>query len=199
MPEIGRGQKAALLEAYTATVSLLPSSLRTEFPIIGGTALIILGSTRISVDVDFAVSATALIAFSIAAANDPRFLKGAVDDWTYICQGEGIHDINVPLEFLQMDGGFVPSIKVVKPAGEGFRASLGELARMKANAYAARDDVKDRDDFEFLLRKMEETAEGFEGVELQEEDLENIEAAAVDCSSKPVNLLKRLLKESGHQ
>ena len=174
MSNIGLGQKAALSEAYTAAVSLLPLSLRAEFLVIGGASLILLGSERKTEDVDFAVSATALNAFEEAATTDPRFSKGAVANWTYSCQGEGIKDIKVPLEFLQMGGGFAPKISIVKPVGEGFRGSMGELLRMKGNTYMSRGEVNDRKDFCFLLEKMEETEEGFEGVELEEEDASGV-------------------------
>ncbi len=141
------GSKAALLEAYAVTVSLLPSSLRAEFPVIGGASLVILGSKRKTEDVDFAVSPAALFAFEEAACNHSRFSKGAVAEWTYSCQGEGIEEVKVSLEFLQMGGDFAPNIKVVKPVGEGFRAGMGELVRMKANAYTARGEDKDLEDF----------------------------------------------------
>ena len=97
-----------------------------------------------------------------------------------------------------MGGGFAPNIKVVKPVGEGFRAGMGELVRMKANAYTARGDDKDLEDFRFLLNKMEETGEGFEGVELEEEDLENMDATAADCGEWYSVLLKELLRKAGH-
>ncbi|KAI9869201.1 MAG: hypothetical protein M1830_005439 [Pleopsidium flavum] len=197
MPAIGPGQKAALSEAYAASVSLLPFSLRGEFLVIGGSSLVILGSKRNTEDVDFAVSAAALFAFEEAAHNDPRFSKGAVAEWTYSCQGEGIKDVKVPLEFLQMGGGFAPSIKVVKPVGEGFRAGMGELVRMKANTYMARGEDKDLEDFCFLLDKMKETGEGFEGVELEDEDLESMEATAADCGRRHSDLFKELFGKAG--
>jgi len=200
MAPIGAGQKAALLEAYAATVSLLPPNLQAEFPVVGGTSLLIVGSNRRTEDVDFAVSAAALHAFTEAASNDPRFSEGAVADWTYTCQGTGINDVTVSLEFLQMDGGFAPNIRVVKPVvGGGYRAGLGELARMKANTYMSRGGARDLEDFVFLLEKMEGTAEGFEGVELEEEDLENMEATAADCEGKHSDMLKKLLEKAGHK
>ncbi len=198
MPDIGPGQKAALSEAYAATVLLLPSSLRAEFPVIGGASLVILGSKRKTEDVDFAASAAALSAFEEATCNNPRFSKGAVAEWTYSCQGEGIEDVKVSLEFLQMGGGFAPNIKVVKPVGEGFRAGMGELVRMKSNTYTARGEDKNLENFCFLLDKMEETGEGFEGVELEEEDLESMEATAADCGGWHLDLLKELFKKAGH-
>lgn len=161
MPIIGRSQKAALLEAYAVTISLLPPPLRAEFLIIGGTSLVMLGSTRNTQDIDFAVSAMALNAFEQAACQDNRFAKGHVADWTYTCQEEGTKDLVVPLEFLQMGGGFAPVIKVVKPADGGFRPSMGELARMKAYAYMARSEESDLEDLRFLLSKSGRQARNF--------------------------------------
>jgi hypothetical protein len=99
------GQKAAILKAYGATVSLLPSSLRAEFLVIGGTSLVILGSKGQTEVVDFAITSAALYAFEEATRNDPRFFNGTVAEWTYSCQAEGIEDVKVSLEFLQMVGG----------------------------------------------------------------------------------------------
>ena len=65
-------------EAYGATVSLLPFSLRAEFLVIGGASLVILGSKRKTEDVDFAITSASLHAFEEAARNDPRFSKGTV-------------------------------------------------------------------------------------------------------------------------
>lgn len=77
---IGEGQKAALFEAFTAAVSLLPFSLQSEFLVIGGTSLILMGSSRKTEDVDFAVSAAALHAFVQGAHKDSRFSLGADGD-----------------------------------------------------------------------------------------------------------------------
>lgn len=200
MAPIGAGQKAALLEAYTATISLLPLSLQAEFLVVGGTSLLLVGSHRKTADVDFAVSTAALYAFIEAASNDARFSKGAVEDWTYTCQGIAIADLTVPLEFLELNGDFAPNIKVVRPVeGGGYRAGLGELARMKASAYMAREKLQDLEDFVFLLERMEETAEGFEGVELEEQDLENIKATLAECERKYSDILNKLLEKAGHK
>ena len=189
-----------LLEAYRAVVSLLPPNLRAEFPVLGGASLLIVGSNRKTIDVDFAVSTRALATFLDAASHDPRFSVGSMADWTYTCQEEAIRDVTVSLEFLEMGGGFAPKINVVKLVeGGGFRAGFGDLAKMKANAYMARDSLTDLQDFRFLLEKMEETAEGFEGVELGEEDLDDLEGTAAACGGRYPNLLKKLLEEAGHQ
>lgn len=197
MAQAIKGHKTALSETYTASVLLLPLSLRAELPVIGGTSLFILGSKRKTDDVDFAISATALHAFQEAECKDPRLSQGAVAEWTYSCQGKEIKDHKVSLEFLQMSGGFAPTIKVVKPEEEGFRGSMGELVRMKGNTYMARTENSDLKVFCFLPEKME-TGEGFEGVELGEEDLETMEATASDCGRRHSNLLKKFLSKVGH-
>ena len=198
MPDIGPGQKAALLEGYHATISLLPTSIRTEFLLIGGASLLILGSKRKTEDIDFAVTTAGLFAFEQAICNDSRFSKGSVGEYIYSYIGKGIEEIKVSIEFLQMGGGFAPNIKVVKPAGEGFRAGMGELVRMKGNAYMARGLDKDLEDFCFLLKKMEETGESFKGVKLEEEDLEDMGATAGERGERHSDLLKELLRKAGY-
>ena len=145
-------------------MSILPRSLRPNFPVVRGASLAILGSLRKTEDADFAVFAAALASLEEAPSKDVRFAKGNVANWTYTCHGQGIRDIKVPLEFLEMGGGFNPKIKVVKSVGQGFRAGIGELAKMKANTYEARAEDKDVEDLVFLLDKMAQTGEGFEGV-----------------------------------
>lgn len=152
MLNIGPGQKTALLQAYDATVALLSASLRPEFLVIGGTSLILIGSHRKTEDLDFAVTAAALLAFEEASRDDIRFSKGALADWTYSCETKGIEDLKVSLDFLQIGGCSVPHIKCIKQERGGFRPSLGELARIKANAYMARDTMHDFEDCLFLLR-----------------------------------------------
>lgn len=95
---IGSGQKTTLSEAYDAAVLLLPTSLRSEFFVIGGTSLILVGSHRKTEDVDFAVTAAALFAFEEASRNDTRFTKGSLADWTYSCETKGIKDLKVSLD-----------------------------------------------------------------------------------------------------
>lgn len=45
MSETGSRRKAVLLEAYHATVPLLPASLLLQLPVIGGVSLVMLGHT----------------------------------------------------------------------------------------------------------------------------------------------------------
>ncbi len=82
--------------------------------------------------------------------------------------------------------------------GGGFRAGVGELARMKARAYVGRGEDNDRGDFCFLLEKMVETGEGFEGMEVEGEDLDSMEATAAECGGSFLELLKELLGKAGY-
>ena len=189
MPTIGKGQKAALQEAFDAVVTLLPTSLRTQLILIGGTSLIILGNDRRTEDVDFAVSTAALNAFVEAASMDARFSKGSIEDWHYTCVEEGANGLSVQIEFLEIGGGFVPDIRVVKAAGQGFRAGVGELVCMKVSAYASRGEENDLEDFRFLLDKVKETGEGFEGQLIEEEYWEDIQMTLEDCTTKHKGIL----------
>jgi hypothetical protein len=159
MSIIGAGQKAALLEAFQAAVALLPQDLRNGLILVGGTSLLSIGGTRKTEDVDVAATTSALHAFYAAALHDPRFKKGAIENWEYTSSS----GIIVPFEFLAQGGGFVPVIKAAREivAGGGMRAGLGELAIMKARTWLARDEKDDLDDFKFLLTKMEEMGESF--------------------------------------
>lgn len=198
MATIGSGQKAALIETYEAAVSLLPKDLRKQFIVLGGTSLVMLGSSRNTEDVDVAVTGTALDAFQTAAAKDSRFRKGHAEDWTYTCPTGAIKDVTIPLEFLNLGGEFA-EVQAVKPQGSGFRPSLGELAKLKAKAYMSRGEDSDEQDFRFVLDEMTELAEGFEGVHLEDEDLENLQGAAKECGVKYVKLVKDLLQKAGHK
>ncbi|KAI4131870.1 MAG: hypothetical protein LQ347_002787 [Umbilicaria vellea] len=193
MPQaiIGSGHKAALLEAFCAVVALLPQNLRNDLVLIGGTALLSLGGNRKTVDVDMAVTAPALHAFYAAAAYDPRFRKGSMEDWEYTSSG----GIVVPLEFLTQGGAFAPIVRAAREilGGGGMRAGLGELAVMKAKTWLMRDEGHDLEDFKFLLVKMRETRESFG--ELQPGDSEEIgdEEALVSAAEDVETPLKAML------
>jgi len=195
MSDIGPGQKATLLEAFHSAVALLPQNLRRDFILVGGTSLLSLGGTRKTEDVDVAVSAASLHAFYAAALHDPRFKKGAMDDWEYTSSS----GIIVPFEFLLQGGDFAPVIKAAREivAGGGMRAGLGELAIMKARTWLARDDEKDLRDFKFLLTKMEEMRESFEvldlGVGEEMGDQEALMTAGRDAGGAYEALLLKML------
>ena len=47
----------------------------------------------------------------------------------------------------------MPNIKIVKLLSEGFHVGMGELVRMKTNAYMARGDDKDMGNFMFFTEQ----------------------------------------------
>lgn len=61
-----------------------------------------------------------------------------MDKWYYVCKGKGIEDVNVPIAFLEIGGGFAHKIRV-----EGFQARKGDLTIMKADTYASHNHVED--------------------------------------------------------
>lgn len=195
MSVIGASQKAALLEAFCAAVALLPQNLRNDHILVGGASLLSVGGTRKTEDVDVATTTPALHAFYAAALHDPRFKKGAMDTWEYTSS----NGISIPFEFLLQGGGFVPVIKAAREitAGGGMRAGLGELAIMKARTWLARDEVKDLEDFKFLITKMEEMEESFEvllpGDGEGMGDLEALTAAGEDIGGAHEARLLRML------
>lgn len=85
MASIGFVAKAALFEAYAAAVQLLPSDLREQFVLIGGTSMLVLGGDRKTNDVDIEATPESLNAFAEAASTDPRFSQDAVSTWYYAC------------------------------------------------------------------------------------------------------------------
>ena len=94
MSIISAGQKAALLEAFHSATALMPETLRSDFVLVGGTALLSLGGNRKTEDVDVAVTVPSLHSFYAAAANDSRFNKGSMDN----------DGIIMPFEFLIQGG-----------------------------------------------------------------------------------------------
>lgn len=80
---IGKGLKIALLEGFSVAASLLPDACAKEFVLVGGTALLYLGSTRTTGDVDVLITAQSLNAFEAAAKNDSRSSKDSTEQWHY--------------------------------------------------------------------------------------------------------------------
>jgi hypothetical protein len=77
------------------------------------------------------------------------------------------------------------------------RAGLGELAIMKARTWLARDEVKDLEDFKFLLTKMEEMEESFGELLIGDDeemgDLEALTTVGKDVGGAHEALLKKML------
>jgi hypothetical protein len=83
MPVIGAGQRAALLEAFHTTVTLLPGNLRNGLILVGGTSLLSLGGTSKTEDVD---SQLPLPPSTLSTTPPSTILdskKGPIEDWSY--------------------------------------------------------------------------------------------------------------------
>ncbi|KAI9651712.1 MAG: hypothetical protein M1829_002559 [Trizodia sp. TS-e1964] len=181
MAPIGIGLKVALLEAFTAASELVPANLQSGFILIGGTSLLPRGSSCL---------------FE-ATCQDSRFSKTAMESWEY----QASNGINISFEFLTQGGGFVPirASKDILLGGAGLRAGLGELAIMKARTWLARDKEKDLEDLMFLIAKMHELREGFQGVVLDDGDeekmgdLKALKTAAGDAGGRYEVLLQEAL------
>lgn len=129
MPHIGQGLKNALLEAFSAAASLLPDAYAEEFVLVGGTALLYLGSTRSTGDVDFLITAQSLNAFEVAARKDSRFSKDSTEQWHYTSRTNGI---TIPFEFLAAGGGFVSASGLSRlPKLHSLQAWEGSSHRLK--------------------------------------------------------------------
>jgi hypothetical protein len=193
---IGAGQRAALLEAFSAAAALVPQDLRRSFVLVGGASLLSLGGTRKTGDVDVAVTGPALHAFHAAALNDERFNQLGGESWEYTSSNE----ICVPFEFLLQGGDFIPVIEGAREIGAcgEMRAGLGELAIMKAKTWLDRDEDKDLQDFRFLITKMGEMGETFgtlqPGDEEEMGDLETLKTVGEEVGG---TLEGRLLKMLG--
>lgn len=136
--------------------------------LVGGTALLYLGSTRTTGDVDLLITAQSLNAFEEAAKNDSRFSKDCMEQWHYTSSAIGII---IACESLAAAGGFVSASKDPQPTSlGGFIPSPEEPVVMKAHAFNNRSERNDRIDLSFILRKMSHAGMQFEN--LNEEDKE---------------------------
>ncbi|KAI9773523.1 MAG: hypothetical protein M1839_002059 [Geoglossum umbratile] len=194
--QIGPGEKTLLLETFATATSLLPAELREKFVLVGGASMLVLGGDRKTEDVDIVVTAEALHAFEEAAALNPRFRKSVVQSWTYTSTTPEIEGLCATIEFLGMGGGFAPEIRAARPALGGFRAGLAELILMKAQAQDARDEYRDYVDICFLLDKMEVSEESFQGIAMEDEDLEILKDVVGGLGGRYPALLSSLLQRA---
>ncbi|KAI9807965.1 MAG: hypothetical protein M1825_005272 [Sarcosagium campestre] len=188
MRNIGEGAKAALLETWTAAAQLVPANLKEEFILVGGTSMLVLGGTRATEDVDIAITGRSLDAFEKAALSNAKFKKGNMLDWVY-----ETGPLCIKLEFLALGSEFVPKIRMLQPAMNGYRAGLADLALMKAHAARSRGEIYDLEDLEFILGKMAEGDENFQGFEMDDEDVRLLSQAAEEIGGPCVDLLKTLI------
>ena len=63
---------------------------------------------------------------------DSRFRTHPNASWKYTCQGEGIEDFVVEIEFLDVGGEFVPKLHRITKFDPVYVASLADIALMKA-------------------------------------------------------------------
>ncbi|KAI9777282.1 MAG: hypothetical protein M1816_004818 [Peltula sp. TS41687] len=183
-PSISPPAREALFKAYRAAIDLLPGSIRPDFVLIGGTAMLTLGGMRRTTDVDVVITATSLHAFVDAAKADPRFSLHSDGEWGYHCEGATTAGISVPFEFLAADGGFVPNIKERRPVFNGYIPGLGELLLMKTWSYEGRGEDKDLEDLELVVRKMVEDGATLEGLEMDDDDEDLLRAVVHEMSDR---------------
>ncbi|KAF8224540.1 hypothetical protein L208DRAFT_1511132 [Tricholoma matsutake] len=86
-------------------------------------------------DVDIAITAKTLDAFMEKAGIDSQFRTHSDMLWTYTCQGEGIENCMVEIEFLDIGGEFVPKLHGMTKFDTVYIALLADIALMKALAY----------------------------------------------------------------
>ena len=125
-------------EAMTAASELVAEADRHSFLVIGGPAMIRYGSERTTRDVDIET----LGMFTEKARMDHRFREGPDGSWTCKCREEGIEGFDVPLEFLEIGGGFIPKLHGMMKSGPVCVASLADMVLMKALTYQDRAETK---------------------------------------------------------
>ncbi len=96
--------------------------------------MLALGGNRRTIDVDIVVILKTLSTFIEAAQEDPRVVESPVVTWTYHCQAEATRGISMDLEFLAVDGGFLPKLHERRSVLEGYGAGPGGLQDEKAKA-----------------------------------------------------------------
>lgn len=152
---------------------------------MGGTALLYLGSTRSTNDVDFLITTRSLSAFEAAAKNDLRFSKDSMEQWHYTTP-------SIAFDFLAAGDGSFSASKAPQPTSlGGFISSLEELAVMKANAFNDRSELKYLSDLEYILREMSDKRMRFEN--LEEEDKGVLYEVAQQASQVARDLISTLL------
>lgn len=137
------------------TIHLHPLS-HPNFILIGRFALHIHGMEHATEDLNFSVNSQSLNQWQTSVVDDSRFVYEPGGDWHYYCTGEGIEDLGVTIEFVnmaqltQMDG----MTGVLMDFGI-WVAMLEELAILKAEALVNRSESKDRVDLLWILQRTE--------------------------------------------
>lgn len=161
-----------LIEAMTAASNLVSEDMRRDFLVIGGAALVRYGSTRRTRDI--AITAKTLDAFMEKAGMDSRFRMHPDASWTYTCQGEGIENVVVEIEFLDIGGEFVPKLHGMTKFDAVYVASLADIALMKAHAYQDREKADDLEDLNFAFSMMVRRGEMFTRYRFKQSEIEVI-------------------------
>ncbi len=139
------------LEAFREEAALLPTNIQSGFILIGGLALLSLGFSRPTDDVDVAVTDGDLHLFYSTDSKDTRFAKTPVCGWKYTSPSTRIV---VSLEFLLQGSAYAPVITATESLLErGLRAGLAELVCMKAKSWVGREEEGDLIDLRFLPGK----------------------------------------------
>ncbi len=168
-----------LTEAMDAASRFIPPDERKHFYVVGGAALVRYGSPRKTEDVDIVVTPETLNKFFEEAGKDRRFRRYPDDSWCYICEGEGIEDVETHFDFLAAGGEFAPArLHGLRTFPGAALASLADIAVMKANAYSSRNKQQDLEDMMFALNRMVEQNETFAQYKFQEKELESIKQLA---------------------
>jgi Nucleotidyl transferase AbiEii toxin, Type IV TA system len=160
MPE---GTRRALEEALEAIQNHLRPLSRPNFILIGAFALHFHGMERATEDLNFAVNSQSLNQLQTSVASDSRFVYEPGGDLRYYCTGEGIEDVGVTIEFID-----VPQLTHMEGVTgismeSGIRvATLEELAMLKAEALVNRSKAQDGEDLLLILQKMEAEEYQFE-------------------------------------
>jgi hypothetical protein len=154
--QIPERTQRALEEALEAiTIHLRPLS-RPNFVLIGRFALRFCGMEHATEDLNFSVNSQSLNQWQTSVVDDSRFVYKPGGDWHYYCTGEGIEDIGVTIEFVniaqltRMDG-----VTGVSTESGIWVATLEELAILKAEALVNRLETKDEADLLWILQRME--------------------------------------------
>ncbi|KAH7402420.1 hypothetical protein BKA66DRAFT_435844 [Pyrenochaeta sp. MPI-SDFR-AT-0127] len=150
---------AALQEAFIAASLLVPQSLRRQFVLVGSGAMLYHGSTRRAEDLDIVGSADA----------HGAFIDGAPFIQYSAPAGAGT-GIAVSIDLIELGGEVMPGFMYEAIAfGDVFVASLPELWRMKARAFAVTrpgEKVADLEDYKWLSRQMRDKAVEYDLVEV---------------------------------
>ncbi|OBT70637.1 hypothetical protein VF21_10343 [Pseudogymnoascus sp. 05NY08] len=147
-------EKAALVECFQEATRLVPPELRPQFILIGGAGSIFHSSSRWTEDVDIVASPAAIDHFRGAVLDGARNFR--IDPFEMI-EFDSRQGFPVKMELLELGGSFVESIATSVPFPEGLVASVVDLFLLRAVTVADRGNIRDVEDFKWLLEQVYET------------------------------------------